>query len=76
MRPIQKLVEGTEHIKKGNLLHKTVINANNEFGNLADSFNDMVETIKQKNEALSKSLEKVQEADRLKRNFPNRDASV
>jgi len=40
-RPIRKLVAGTEKIASGELGYQVEVNANDELGKLADSFNDM-----------------------------------
>jgi class 3 adenylate cyclase len=40
-RPVEQLVEGTQHIAKGDFTHSININRNDELGELARSFNEM-----------------------------------
>ncbi len=59
--PINKLIESTEIIGKGDLKHKVVLKATGEMGQLADSFNRMAADLKVSKDNLeshSKDLEK------------------
>ena len=46
-RPIKKLVEATDHIGRGDLTQKVDIHQHDEIGHLAQTFNAMVESLKQ-----------------------------
>ena len=41
VRPVRKLIEGTQEISSGNLDHAILIHTKDEIGRLADSFNAM-----------------------------------
>ncbi len=55
---IQKLIKGTDIIGKGNLEHRVETKTKNEIGQLAASFNQMVEDLKKSNISLQESEEK------------------
>ncbi|MAS94342.1 MAG: hypothetical protein CMO55_14180 [Verrucomicrobiales bacterium] len=46
--PLKKLALGTQAIREGNLDHRVEINSKDEIGELADSFNQMADELKQK----------------------------
>ncbi len=46
--PIKKLIQATSIIKDGDYSHHVEFNSKNELGILADSFNEMVDTLKEK----------------------------
>ncbi len=59
--PLQKMVEATKKIAKGNLSHRVDVRSKDEIGELADSFNQMTKDLKIANEKLiewGKTLEK------------------
>lgn len=62
MRPIKKLVAGTEEIKAGNTDVQVNLQTDDEFGELAGAFNQMARALKAKEEALQA---KISENDRL-----------
>lgn len=62
VKPIETLIEGTRKIIAGNTKHRVEINSKNEFSELGDSFNNMVEALDkqqlevQRQSQLNKSL--------------------
>ena len=50
--PLNKLKEGTEKIKEGDLTSRVHIVSNDSFGELADTFNDMIVSLDEKNKRL------------------------
>lgn len=50
--PLQKLQEGTERVKKGDYTGHVSIVSNDSFGELADTFNDMISSIDLNNKKL------------------------
>ena len=59
--PLQKMVEATKKIAKGNLSHRVDVRSKDEIGELAESFNQMTKDLKTANEKLiewGKTLEK------------------
>lgn len=46
--PLRKLAEGTEAIRSGALDHRVEVRSRDEIGDLAESFNEMAEELKQK----------------------------
>lgn len=46
--PLKKLKEGTEKVKAGNFQDKVDIISNDSFGDLADTFNEMIDSLDQK----------------------------
>lgn len=61
IRPLQKMVTATEEIAKGDLSHKVDVRSKDELGLLASSFNEMIDQLRQANEALmewGRTLEK------------------
>ncbi len=55
--PIKKLVEGTEHIAKGELDFKITDIPSDEIGQLAESFNNMTEDLRRSRDELIKAKE-------------------
>jgi two-component system NtrC family sensor kinase len=47
VRPVRKLIAGTQEISSGNLDHTILINTKDEIGKLASSFNDMTQSLRQ-----------------------------
>ena len=73
VNPIGQLVSATQRIARGDLSHPVVINTNDEIGDLARSFNQMVKQLEDSREELenySRTLEKKVEerTARLRRN--------
>lgn len=62
MRPIRKLVEGTEQIRKGNFDVRVKVRSADEIGQLAQSFNEMAEGLRM-NQKYQRLLSQV--ADRM-----------
>jgi len=61
INPLQRMVIATQEIARGDLSHKVEVSSKDEIGNLADSFNQMTEHLKEANENLiewGKTLEK------------------
>lgn len=50
--PIMKLKQGAERVKSGNYKDRVSIVTNDAFGDLADSFNDMTQSIDEKNQKI------------------------
>ena len=50
--PIRKLKEGTQKIKEGDYTHHVDIVSNDDFGELADAFNEMASTLEEKNQKI------------------------
>ncbi len=46
IRPVKKLIEGTQEISSGNLDHTILIHTKDEIGRLADSFNEMTKSLR------------------------------
>ncbi len=60
-KPIKKLTEGTKKVAEGDLAFKIQIKANDEVGDLADSFNNMTsQLIKSKEQLESQTIQLVQ----------------
>ncbi len=60
IRPVRKLIEGTQEISSGNLDQTILINTRDEIGKLADSFNAMTKSLQkaeQQNKEWSHTLE-------------------
>lgn len=60
IRPVRKLIEGTQEISSGNLDHTILIHTKDEIGRLADSFNEMTRSLRQselQNKQWSQTLE-------------------
>jgi two-component system NtrC family sensor kinase len=60
-RPLQRMVEATQEIAKGELSHKVQVTSHDEIGALACSFNQMTDRLREANEKLlgwGKTLEK------------------
>jgi len=51
--PIKKLKKAVEHIKNGDFTHKISFVSNDEFGDLVDTFNDMSESLLEKDKKLA-----------------------
>jgi two-component system NtrC family sensor kinase len=47
IRPVRKLIAGTQEISSGNLEHTILIHTKDEIGRLADSFNEMTKSLRQ-----------------------------
>jgi two-component system, NtrC family, sensor kinase len=46
VRPVRKLIAGTQEISSGNLEHAILIHTKDEIGRLADSFNEMMKSLR------------------------------
>lgn len=57
MRPIKKLVAGTEELKAGNTDIQVNLHTQDEFGELADAFNQMAQALHVKEQALQGKIE-------------------
>ncbi|MDH5478188.1 MAG: ATP-binding protein [Nitrospinota bacterium] len=74
--PLSRLASTTRHIAVGNLNIQAEVMANDEVGELAVAFNEMIAALKEKGEALARTTEELKlvnaelrEADRLKSDF-------
>ncbi|MFC1977393.1 ATP-binding protein [Chloroflexota bacterium] len=63
-KPIEKLMKATEEYGNGNLTHKVNIKSNDEFGQLANSFNDMSNSVNESIEQLKSEIHKRSEFTR------------
>ena len=54
--PVRKLIKSTKQISKGNLNYKVKIESNDEFGELAEAFDEMRLSLKSRNELLNSIL--------------------
>jgi two-component system nitrogen regulation sensor histidine kinase NtrY len=61
--PIQALVEGTEHIGRGDLDHRVDVDADDELGALVGSFNRMTGELKRNRELIERSNRELKEAN-------------
>lgn len=61
--PIQALVEGTEHIGRGDLDHRVEVAADDELGALVTSFNRMTGELKRNREVIERSNRELLEAN-------------
>ncbi len=57
--PIKKLIQGTEKLRQGNLNTKIKISTQDEFEDLADSFNEMTKDLKKSRSAIEQERNKV-----------------
>jgi two-component system NtrC family sensor kinase len=60
IRPVRKLISGTQEISSGNLDHTILIHSKDEIGRLAESFNDMTKSLREsesQNKQWSQTLE-------------------
>ncbi len=60
VRPVRKLISGTQEISSGNLDHAILIHSKDEIGKLADSFNEMTRSLREselQNKQWSQTLE-------------------
>jgi len=48
LSPVRKLIRGTQEVEQGNLEVEVAVNSKDEIGMLADSFNTMVDEVRQK----------------------------
>jgi len=64
-RPIEKLVEGTVRISKGDFSHRIGIGSQDEIGNLARSFNDMTARLLDAREKMEDVHKKLIQAEKL-----------
>ena len=74
-RPIKQLVEGTKEIGRGNLDYRIKIKGLDELGNLADSFNNMAEDLKNttaSRDQLAKEIEERKQAEKALRESEER----
>ncbi len=60
LRPVRELTFGVQEIQKGNLEYQLTIDAHNEIGELAASFNRMSKNLKKSREELEKSNENLE----------------
>jgi len=82
-KPMEQLLNGTRAVHEGNLTHRVVINTNDEFGQLAQSFNHMTESlrddqdlleqrVKERTRELEKEIEQRRQAERAMRESESR----
>lgn len=64
-RPIEKLVEGTVRISKGDFSHRIGIGSQDEIGNLARSFNDMTARLLDARDKMEDAHKKLIQAEKL-----------
>ncbi len=62
-KPIRKLVEATRRVGAGRLDHEVEIHRDDQIGELADSFQDMISRIRQQREALATTNSKLADAN-------------
>ncbi|WP_418790431.1 diguanylate cyclase [Phosphitispora sp. TUW77] len=62
-KPLQKLMEGVKRVAEGDYHFNVNVSSNNEIGVLADSFNAMVERIKDMREDILEKQEKLEKAN-------------
>lgn len=67
--PVKKLVEGTQLAADGNLAHKIDIHSNDEIGELAASFNTMIQRLRDSFAQLGEQNEQLKKLDQLKDQF-------
>ncbi|WP_045113207.1 PAS domain-containing protein [Microscilla marina] len=58
--PIKQLLEGTKNIQQGKLDTEVQVTSKDEIGDLAHSFNQMAQNIKEKNESLDEKRQKLE----------------
>ncbi len=68
-KPIKYLVEATQTISKGNMATRLELNRHDEFGQLAGFFNDMLDTIENKQTELQQAVNEAKLASIAKSNF-------
>ena len=77
-KPMAELLEGTRAVHEGNLNHRVVVDTNDEFGQLAQSFNHMTNSlregqdhleqrVKERTQELEKEIEQRRQAERAMR---------
>jgi len=72
IRPVRKLIAGTQEISSGNLDHTILISSKDEIGRLAESFNEMTQSLRRaewQNKQWSQTLEQrvSEKTDELKK---------
>ncbi|MEM8864056.1 MAG: diguanylate cyclase [Planctomycetota bacterium] len=70
VRPVAKLVEGSQIICNGDREHRIEVESRDEFGHLADAFNTMIDSLNQSTDEL---LESQQEMERLRLSAAQRE---
>lgn len=69
IKPLKKLTTGAREVSSGNLQYRIDINRNDEFGTLADTFNDMVVNLRNAHIEVTSANEELKKASRLKDDF-------
>ena len=64
-RPVKKLAEGTVNIARGDFSHKIEIDSQDEIGNLAKNFNQMIQQLKLAKEREAEAQKKLIQAEKL-----------
>ncbi|MBN2429437.1 MAG: HAMP domain-containing protein [Deltaproteobacteria bacterium] len=64
VRPVERLVESTRMVAQGNLEHEVEAEGPRELACLADSFNTMVGSLKQKRQETEKHIERLQASNK------------
>jgi len=73
-RPLIKLQRSVEKIKKGNFAEKALIDSRDEIGKLANSFNDMVDTLEKSNMNIEKKIqERTSELEKVNKYMTGRE---
>lgn len=70
-RPIHQLTEGTQIIAEGNLDHKVKVEFNDEIGQLADSFNTMVQDLKASTVSRNELIKEIAERKKVQERLEN-----
>ncbi|MCW8854455.1 MAG: ATP-binding protein [Gammaproteobacteria bacterium] len=68
-QPLKKLVSATENVAQGNLESYVNITSSDEISQLYNSFNDMLDKLKQSKNQILKEKEKAEEANQFKSKF-------
>lgn len=69
VKPIKELIHGTEEVSMGNYDERIVIKTRDELELLANSFNDMVKSLKLSRDEIIAAKEKAEKSDKLKSEF-------
>ncbi|MCO4770907.1 MAG: HAMP domain-containing protein [Deltaproteobacteria bacterium] len=62
LRPIRRLIAGAEHIREGSFAERVPVETRDEIGRLARSFNSMAASLEERERALERRTEQLEEA--------------
>lgn len=68
-KPIEKLIKGVNEVASGNLDYRVAIESKSEVGQMADAFNNMAASLKEKTERLQIAAIEAQSANQAKSEF-------